>query len=370
MDIGMSKWDNIRSDKESVAWPTVPIVNLQEKMKTENPVGNSPECNRCWTQETLGVNSYRQHYEEIFRDTIDTDFDKYILSPELKFLDIQFGYLCNLSCAMCAPSLSSNLQVTRKKMIAITSDNSQRKIYEKQLNVFDNQDWTVNDVAYGKLKELCLDITSMKISGGEPFFNPRFKDFLEFLIKKDKPIQFLHIVTNGTIYDKDIVNLLNSISKVEFRFSLESTEKEDEFIRWPGNWDDKNSNMLRYLNELKTSKFFANVCMQSLNLFSFQNTIDYLNSLPHNIEILHNVLSFTDMASLWHSDKDYIRYYLDSDMIKNTSMTEHAKKALIFERSNYKMQSVYFKDLATVQKKDLEKEFPVWFKFHAKYLSE
>ena len=44
-------------------------------------------------------------YQKIFNDTIDTDFEKYIENPKLKFLDVQFGYLCNLSCLPCEISV-------------------------------------------------------------------------------------------------------------------------------------------------------------------------------------------------------------------------------------------------------------------------
>lgn len=367
MDVNMVKWDNIKDDT-NINWPTDTIMKLQNKMQSTDIVSSTPECGRCWAQESVGVSSYRQHYQKIFNDTIDTDVDKYIKNPELKFLDVQFGYLCNLSCAMCAPSLSSNLQSTRMKMVQITSDEGQRQLYKRQLNVFNNLDWTKNDASYDKLKELSENITSIKLSGGEPFFNPKFKDLLEFLVTKKEPIQFLHIVTNGTIYDNEIVELLNQIKHVEFRFSLESTEKEDEFIRWPTNWNEKIRNLNRYMNELKTSKYFANICIQSLNLFSFQNTIDYLKTIPHEIEVLHNILAFTDMASLWHSDKEYIGEYLNSNCVKHPALEQHAKKALVFNRSNYQMQSLYFKDLATIQNKKLEEEFPLWFKYHKQYL--
>ena len=367
MDVSMVKWDNIKDDAD-ISWPTDTIKKLQSKMQYDNIMSATPECSRCWSQEALGVSSYRQHYQKIFNDTIDTDFEKYIENPKLKFLDVQFGYLCNLSCTMCAPSLSSNLQSTRMKMVQITEDEGQRQLYKRQLNIFDNLDWTKNDASYEKLKQLCSNITSIKLSGGEPFFNPKFKDFLKFLVTKETPIKFLHIVTNGTIYDPEIVELMNHIANVEFRFSLESTGREDQFIRWPTNWDEKISILYRYMDELKTSKYYANICLQSLNLFSFQNTIDYLKTLPHEIEVLHNVLAFTDMAALWHSDKGYIKHYLDSDIVKHPALEQHAKKALAFARSNHSMQSRYFKDSATIQNKYLEEEFPIWFKYHKQYL--
>lgn len=368
MDSKMVQWENIKDIDNSIPWPTKTISILQEKMLRSAPSEEIPECNRCWSQESVGVTSYREHYQKIFFDTIDNDYTNYLKTPELKFLDIQFGYLCNLSCAMCAPSLSSSLQSTRSKMIKITESKEAQEIYKKSLNVFDNRDWTTEDHTYEKLKNLCKDITSIKISGGEPFFNPRFKDFLNYLVKKPLPIKFLHIVTNGTIYDPEIVSLLNQIENVEFRFSLEAVNDEDNFIRWPSIWLAKEQNLNRFMSELTTNKNFANICIQSLNLFSFNQTVKYIKSLPYDIEILHNVLSTTDIASLWHSDKDYVQYYLDSNIEKHPALVKHAEDVLKFKKSNPKLQATFFKDLAKVQGKNLETLFPIWFLHHQKYL--
>ena len=366
MDANMIKWANIKDLDDNVPWPTNSIQLLQEKMKAENPVPSSPECNRCWKQEELGLTSYRNHYDKIFFDQIDTSFEPYVDSPKLKYLDIQFGFLCNLSCAMCAPSLSSGLQATRMKMISITDVSAQKDFYKSSLNIFNNRDWTTDEQSFNKLKELSEDITSLKISGGEPFFNPRFKDFLKFLVNKSNPISFLHITTNGTIFDKDILELLKVVPNLEFRFSLESMEEEDEFIRWPTNWEDKTKNINQYLSQLNSNNY-ANICLQSLNLFSFDRTVNFIKNLPYNVTPLHNVLSPSDIASLYRSDIDYIQEYLDTTTNKESPMFDHALEAIKYNKSKVKNQAIYFKDFAKVQNKDLDKIFPIWYKYHSKY---
>ena len=90
--------------------------------------------------------------------------------------------------------------------------------------------------------------------------------------------------------------------------------------------------------------------------------------MPYNIEILHNILSYTDTAALWHSDKDYIKHYLNSATNKHPALVHHAEDAIKYLKSNPTMQAIYFKDLATIQKKDLKTQFPLWFKYHKKYL--
>jgi frataxin-like iron-binding protein CyaY len=198
------------------------------------------------------------------------------------------------------------------------------------------------------------------------FFNPKFKDFLKFLVNKQTPISFLHITTNGTIFDTEIVKLLNAVPNLEFRFSLESMGEEDEFIRWPTSWEDKNKNINQYLSQLN-SKNYANICLQSLNLFSFDRTVNFIKSLPYNVVPMHNILSPSDIAALYHSDTEYIQEYLDTTENKESPMFIHALAAIKHDKSKVRTQALFFKDLAKVQDKELDKIFPIWYKYHSKY---
>jgi len=358
----MPTWENVKDLTPEVPWPSKYIKILQEKMLGDNIEVSTPLCNSCWEPENAGLDSHRLRYHRALK-VLNDDL---ITNPKLTFLDLQFGYLCNLSCIMCHPEESSQIQKTIFKLIDTTSSIEQKKYYQSKVNLYDNHDWTVDEISYQKVLELCRPVKSIKISGGEPFFNPKFKPFLEFLLSKKVPIENLHITTNLTIYDKEIIELLNSFPNVRFRFSLESIEKEDDFLRWPSKWEEKQKNLHAYLSQLRTKNFVSNTCIQSLNLFSFFKTTNYLKNLNYNITIQHQIAE-NSLAGLYYSDKQYIQYYLKNN---DKNFISNYLEKIMNHNNNSELQVNYFLGMAKLQNKNMQNEFPIWYEFHNKYIHE
>jgi organic radical activating enzyme len=353
-------WENIKDLDSNVSWPTKNIKKLQEDMLGPEIEKNTPSCDVCWKPEKLELESHRLRYHKFIKHP----FEKLIENPELRFLDIQFGYLCNISCIMCHTEESSKFQSTMIKLVNITKTPEQKKLYQSNFKLYENLDWTYDDHAYQKLLNLCYSVKRIKISGGEPFFNPKFKPFLEFLLTKKEKVEFLHVTTNLTIYDKEIVDLLNRFPKVRFRFSLESTGKEDEFLRWPTNWEEKLQNLHAYLNQLTTADFVSSTTIQSLNLFSCLNTFEFLKSLKKNVVIQYQPAIDT-LAGIYYSDHNYIQHYLS--IFEKNKISQYLEEHLD-HKNNPTAQVNYFLDMANIQNKNLADEFPIWYKYHDKYI--
>lgn len=366
---------NVKDVDTKIQWPTEPIKNLQEKMKNSDVEKNTPECSLCWDAEKIGSPSYRTKYNEFWQSKLSEDkVAKLINEPALTTLDLQFGHLCNLSCVMCSPSLSSHLFSTRNKLIKISKDEKQKQYYERNNSVLvDNVDWTKDPHSYQKVLDLCEPITEIKISGGEPLFNPRFKEFLNYLMTKEKKLFRIHLTTNATTYDPEIVDMLNRIPFVSLKISLESVGAEDEFIRWPTDWNNKANIIKQYCDNLHSEKLFliASSCIQSLNLFSHSKISNFISSLNNNnIKIQRQPTARTDLASLWHSDNDYIDMYLNTraktDLLND--VTKQAQGARQFDKKMTRQQVLLFTEMAEVQGKKLEDVFPLYYQFHKKYL--
>ena len=358
----MPTWENVKDLTSKVPWPSKSIKILQEKMLGGRIEESTPLCNSCWEPENAGLDSHRLRYQR----SLALPNEELIKTPKLTFLDLQFGYLCNLSCIMCHPEESSQVQKTIFKLIDNTSNTEQKKFYQSKVNLYDNHDWTVDENSYQKVLELCQSVKSVKISGGEPFFNPKFKSFLEFLLSKKVPIEYLHVTTNLTIYDKDIVELLNRFVNVRFRFSLESIGKEDDFIRWPSRWEEKQENLHAYLSQLRTKNIVSSTCIQSLNLFSFSNTIKFLKNLHYNINIQQQIAE-NSLAGLYYSDKQYIDYYLKNN---EANFISKYLETIVTHINSPSLQVNYFLDMAKLQNKNIQNEFPIWHEFHSKYIRD
>jgi MoaA/NifB/PqqE/SkfB family radical SAM enzyme len=298
---------NIKDDSESIVWPTPLIQELREIMLGDDIVKKTPQCNACWDSEEAGVKSYRQLTNPNYPLTLIDD-------PKIVTLDIQFGSLCNLSCIMCGPTLSTHLYSTRKKLEKIATNTDLLKYYERTNLSDDNLDWTKDDASYAKLLKLSENATSISITGGEPLMNPRIKHFLEYLLNKDVKVNLLRITTNGTHYDDEIIDMVNKFSRVLFKISLEGLNEMDEFIRWPTNWSQKHENIKKFTQRFNSSTvqiMFSSV-IQTLNIFYLKDVKDFVASLEYSNKIFKFQLAQgSNINSVKNSSPEYVTYYLE-----------------------------------------------------------
>ena len=76
-----------------------------EKLRLAFLQGEKPdECNWCWTEEKLGIRSFRQIYID---RKYDIDFEEVQQTP--KILDLKLSNVCNLKCRMCGSRASSSI---------------------------------------------------------------------------------------------------------------------------------------------------------------------------------------------------------------------------------------------------------------------
>jgi MoaA/NifB/PqqE/SkfB family radical SAM enzyme len=353
---------NIKDNSDSIVWPTPIIQELREIMLGDNIVEKTPQCRYCWDAEAAGVKSYRQLSNPDYPLTL-------IDNPKIESLDIQFGSLCNLSCIMCGPTLSSHLYSTRKKLEKITTNTDLLQYYERTNMSDDNLDWTKDDASYSKLLKLAEDATIISITGGEPLMNPRFKHFLEYLLNKDVKINLLRITTNGTHYDDEIIDMVNKFSRVLFKISLEGLNEIDEFIRWPTNWSQKQENIKKFTQRFNsgTVQIMFSSVIQTLNIFYLKDVKDFVTSLEYSNKIFKfQIVQSTNINSVKNSSPEYISYYLENflgkvDIPFTLTVPSDNKKDVI-------MQTAMYSDMAKMQNKNIKDIFPIYYEFHKDYL--
>jgi hypothetical protein len=110
----------------------------------------------------------------------------------------------------------------------------------------------------------------------------------------------------------------------------------------------------------------SNTCIQSLNLFSFFKTTNYLKNLNYNITIQHQIAE-NSLAGLYYSDKQYIQYYLKNN---DTNFISNYLEKIMNHNNNSELQVNYFLDMAKLQNKNMQNEFPIWYEYHNKYIHE
>ncbi len=374
-DVTMHSWENVK-DPGNIQWPTARMLNMQEKMRGPDIEKNTPECRYCWASERINLPSYRTNYNEFWINKMGLpavhDLKQ---NPKINTLDLQFGHLCNNSCLMCNTSLSSHLYTTKTKLFNNSTDAEQKEFYKFDINyINDHADWTKLESSYNKVIELCKPITEIKISGGEPLFNPKFNDFLEYLVTKEQPLERIHLTTNGTIYNDKSIELINKIKRIAYiKISVESIGAEEEFIRWPTNWEEKVNNIKKIIKNVNVPElgFEISTCIQSLNLFSLDKVNRFIEELrkefpDKTINKNNQPINHTDIASLFHCDNEYLEYY--KTKFNEPVVINQVNLSLAWKEKRTRKQVLYFLDSAKLQGIDIEKVFPIYWEYHKKYI--
>lgn len=230
---------------------------IKEKMlRDEKPIN----CAGCHLQEknrsNLSSISSRLHYlKEIGSKTDLSLYDKKE-NFTLKHVDLRWTNSCNQACVYCGPEYSSKW--AHELNHPVRSDKVARQ--DVKNFVFENIE----------------NLENVYMAGGEPML---MKENLEFLrLLKDKnPNCLIRINTNLSTTNTGIFELLCSFPNVHWTVSIETIEKEYEYIRHLGSW----KKFCRNLRIIKNTghKISFNMLHFILNYDSVFDCVAYLKSM-------------------------------------------------------------------------------------------
>ena len=218
-------------------------------------LGNEPLsiCKRCYIDEQYGPTSRRHksnqkvviftkdNFKESFKQS--PGYDKFMgLTPTTMPIDlhIDLGNYCNLTCKMCRPQASSSIAVQEVKW-----GNVEAKQYV-------GSDWTRNQAVWERtVAEIVAvpNLGNIHFMGGETLITPRFKDFIDALLAAGRTDVGISFVTNGTMFDKELLNKLVNFKRVGIEVSIESLTKHNEYQRQGTDNTIVLANINRYINE-------------------------------------------------------------------------------------------------------------------------
>jgi radical SAM protein with 4Fe4S-binding SPASM domain len=215
-------------------------------------------CKYCYSLEKDKTNknivSSRVYYLKELKNVPMNTYDHNTFS--LKHVDLRWQNSCNFACVYCSPVFSSS--------------------WEKELGL---QIDRPSDETLQKTKDYILDnagsIENVYLAGGEPLLMKENEEFLELLLKINPNVS-LRVNTNLSKTKTNVFNLLKQFKNVHWTVSVESIEKEFEYMRYGGNWDSFLSN----LTELLTlgHKITFNMVWCLLNYRSIFGCIEFLQT--------------------------------------------------------------------------------------------
>ena len=185
------------------------ILNSAEYQALREHEGPIDGCAKCDYEETMGVKSLRQKFNE--------EYD--METVKLEFLEVGLDNICNLTCDGCWDEFSSSWAKKSNSTIIVRSSN--------------------------EITELPASINKVLFLGGEPLMTTRHVKLLKLANRSTLDVTYN---TNGTfLLDSETIALLKQCRNVEFILSIDGYGELNDKVRGGSKWTD----ILKFIEQIK-----------------------------------------------------------------------------------------------------------------------
>ena len=346
--------------------------------------GDKPKaCSQCWTNESMGVKSYRQKnnftYMKYFPKVLLTNKDTGEINAGVKYFDVRFNNTCNYKCVMCSSSFSSLWASDEKKLIPIISDGPLKHEMTQRTVLYNKESfkWSKDIEIVQSIIKSAPSLNRIHFAGGEPLLSEHHTFLIQELIKLDLAKNlFLSYNTNGELIDDNLLSLWSHFKQVKIFYSVDNIGDRNNYIRFPSVWKE-HEDRLDYINN-NTPK---NIQWRLLSAISLLN-VAYIPEmadwkLSKNYKRIHN--NFFD-GNLFHTSPVIYPQFLNSNVLPIDIKDQIKEKIIKFSNTqNYKKiieESInvmysddksnllgqtkeYLYGLDSIRKTDFKKTFPI-----------
>jgi len=217
-------------------------------------------CAGCYLQEqdrkNLSSISSRLYYTKELGSVVDNKLYNEVENFSLHHVDVRWTNVCNQACVYCGPHYSSKWGQELGKEIK-SSVESRKKVKEF---VFKN---------IRQLKNIYL-------AGGEPLLMNENREFLQLLLEEN-PLVNIRVNTNLSSTRTGVFDLLCKFKNVHWTVSVETIEKQYEYVRYHGVWN----NFLQNLKQIQKldHKITFNMLYFILNYKSIFSTVNFFKEI-------------------------------------------------------------------------------------------
>ena len=230
---------NIKTEK---SLQDVFMGDLQNRIRDDLSKGiKHGGCRKCWQEESAGKGlSIRQNYN---RDVpllkeLHEDLDE--KNPKITWLELSFSNRCNLRCRMCGPVYSTNWYKDWKvvKKYVPTAGNIPMNSPDEDIDRVIARYNTEGLTDMSKLDSVLPNIRHLKMTGGEPFIIPEYKQILQKIVKLGTAGNvYLNYSTNATVKpDKELLELWSHFKEIQIATSIDGVGPVIEYQRFPTKW--------------------------------------------------------------------------------------------------------------------------------------
>lgn len=274
---------NLGKDSIEEIWNSDYINEVRRKMMFGEKVN---ECNDCYRHEQLSDSSSRTQSNKQYIDDIKIHqavnsflTKKTVPLSNVKSLELRLGNTCNLSCNSCWGYSSSKVNEERIRILQKENSPTLNSIWGIEKSVpKDINHWYKQQQYKNNIETVSSDLSRVYLTGGEPTLIKENRTLLQNLIEKNNTECFVSFTTNGTTADSELLNLIKNFSRNEIQISIDGVGNQANYIRYPIQWNEFESNVQKIL-EIKSTKIVFYTVLSAYNLFSLTEILKYVNEI-------------------------------------------------------------------------------------------
>lgn len=314
---------NLQYDDISDLWNSDFMRDFRMKMLNGEYI---PNCEFCYRMENSGLSSKRLGKNKIFLEKampfLQDYFEKQGYVDKMpQWWEIRLSTKCNLSCIMCAPSLSTMMYKEyaqwKKKGIGSQYTNGALAIAQDSGEEFLSKSKFFRDQVTSNLQHVLY----MEFRGGEVFADKESIDFIEAISETEYAAGItLDISTNATLLTDRVINILNKFKGGKLRLSIDAYKEEDEWIRYHTEWDAVMSSMDTMDNLHSDWMFLTQTTVQFLNCLTLDRLVEFFNDYIIKKQDKRFFLGFTSVRG-----KDWLRHEMVPNYLREQAV-EKLKK--------------------------------------------
>jgi len=299
--------DSVESYAKSPA-----LLDIKQRMLAGEQL---EECRYCWMQEQQGYDSKRIRDNKTYQKIFLHRFKDSELKEQSNFNEyyVRLGNHCNLRCTTCNDQFSTGW----------ISENKKFGLKPARTILIDDV-----DPLWQHLKDNAKDIAVLQFIGGEPFMmstEPQ-RDLMKFLAESGHASHIrIKYNTNLTRLPTEQLPYWPAFKAIEINGSMDGTGSRFEYLRYPAEWHEADSNLDFYKNlKATTTPKLELTIMHTLSLYNIgyvQEILDY--GADKQVPVFLNLLEFPDYYNIFNATprvKEWIKSKLatvNHPVIKN-----------------------------------------------------
>jgi len=290
---------NLKKDTMKTVWNGDPYKNMRKNMLEEQPC---KECTKCYEQEQSGFMSMRNSANKNFGQHIglvdNTKEDGTYEDFKIRYYDIRFSNLCNMSCRTCGSLFSSSWYNEETKLFGPRNHPQIMYAGRTEMDMWE------------QMQEHIPYVEQIYFAGGEPLIMEEHYRVLKELVRLERFDVRLIYNTNFSrlnLKDEDVLDYWSMFDSVSVGASLDAMGDRAEYIRKGTRWDEIVENRKRMIEKCPKVDFYISSTVSIYNAFHVSDFHrEWVNQgliQPQDWNI--NILQFSDRDRIDVLPKNY-----------------------------------------------------------------